>query len=144
MRFPRNTRIFRGQLDAAPIAGVFFLLVIFLLLNSSFVFTPGVPIHLPEAANVPGTLNPTVVVTVDEHGQLYYENQIIRADQLKERLRAAVAEAGQALTLIVRADKKVEYKDLMPLWLLAPEAGIKEIIQATRPPVVAAPVAPKN
>ena len=54
MRFPHNTKIFRGQLDAAPFLGVFFLLLIFLLLNSSLVFTPGVEIQLPETANVPG------------------------------------------------------------------------------------------
>ncbi len=43
MRFPHNTKIFRGQLDAAPFVGVFFLLVIFLLFNSGLVFTPGIP-----------------------------------------------------------------------------------------------------
>jgi len=34
MKFPRNARIFRGQLDAAPFAIVFFLLVLFLMLAS--------------------------------------------------------------------------------------------------------------
>ena len=42
MRFPRNAKIFRGQLDAAPLAGVFFLLLIFFLLSSRLAFTPGV------------------------------------------------------------------------------------------------------
>ena len=45
MRFPRNARIFHGQLDATPVAAVFFLLVIFLLL-ASLVYTPGVPVDL--------------------------------------------------------------------------------------------------
>lgn len=45
MRFPRNARIFRGQLDATPVAAMFFLLVIFLLL-ASLVYTPGVPVDL--------------------------------------------------------------------------------------------------
>lgn len=40
MRFARNARIFRGQLDAAPFAAVFFLLVIFMMLGS-LVYTPG-------------------------------------------------------------------------------------------------------
>ena len=40
MKFPRNARIFRGQLDAAPFAAVFFLLVIFMMLGS-LVYTPG-------------------------------------------------------------------------------------------------------
>ena len=65
MRFPHNTKIFRGQLDAAPFVGVFFLLIIFLLLNSGLVFTTGVRIRLPEGVNLPGTDQPTAVVAVD-------------------------------------------------------------------------------
>jgi len=34
MKFPRNARIFRGQLDAAPFAAVFFLLVLLLMLGT--------------------------------------------------------------------------------------------------------------
>ena len=144
MRFPRNTKIFRGQLDAAPFAGVFFLLVIFLLLHSAMVFTPGVPIQLPEALNLPGVASPALVVAVDENGQFYFENQVIGQQQLKEKLRSAVSEARQPLTLVVRADKKVHIDELMPLWLLARAAGIKEIVQATRPLVVPSPTAPKT
>jgi biopolymer transport protein ExbD len=143
MRFPRNTKIFRGQLDAAPFAGVFFLLVIFLLLHTSLVFIPGVPIQLPEAADLPGTPNRTLVVAVDESGQFYFENQVIARDRLKQRLVSAVSETREPVTLVVRADKKVQIQELMPLWLLARSAGIKEIIQATRPPVVPTAAAPK-
>ena len=143
MRFPRNTKIFRGQLDAAPFAGVFFLLVIFLLLNTSLVFIPGVPIQLPEATELPGSPNRTLVVAVDESGQFYFDNQVIARDRLKQRLISAVSETSEPVTLVVRADKKVQIQELMPLWLLARSAGIKEIIQATRPPVVPAAAAPK-
>ena len=41
MRFPRQAKIFRGTLDAAPVAGVFFLMVMFMLL-CSMLYTPGV------------------------------------------------------------------------------------------------------
>ena len=143
MKFPRNTKIFRGQLDAAPFAAVFFLLVIFLLLHSSLVFTPGVPIHLPEAADLPGTANDTVVVAVDENGQLYFDNQVIERDRLKDKLQSAVAAARQPLSLIVQADGKVKVEQLLKLLLLARSAGIKEIIQASRPPVIAT-TAPKS
>jgi biopolymer transport protein ExbD len=143
VRFPRNTKIFRGQLDAAPFAGVFFLLVIFLLLNTSMVFMPGVPIQLPEAVDLPGTDTRTVVVAVDESGQFYFDNQAIDQQRLREKLQRAVAEAPQPPTLVVRADKKVQIQELMPLWLLARSVGIKEILQATRAPVAPAAAVPK-
>ena len=57
MKFPRNARIFRGRLDVAPFAAVFFLLATFLLLGS-LVYTPGVRLELPEADDLPGTDKP--------------------------------------------------------------------------------------
>ena len=139
MRFPRTNKIFRGQLEAAPFAGVFFLLVIFLLLSSSLVFIPGVPIHLPEAVNLPGTANPTLVVALDATGQIYFENQLIPENQLKVKLRVAAETSKEPLTLVVQADKSVPYETLQRLLLLAGDAGIKEMLMATRPQV--APVA---
>jgi len=81
----------RGQLDAAPFLGVFFLLIIFLLLNSTFVFTPGVPISLPEGVNLPGPDKATAAVAVDEGGHYYFENQLCGEDHLRQRLQDAVS-----------------------------------------------------
>ena len=139
MRFPRNAKIFRGQLDAAPFAGVFFLLVIFLLLNSTFVFTPGVHIQLPELGDLPGVANPTRVVALDRYGQVYYENQVIAEDRLRTRLREAARDTKEPLTLVVQADKKVTLDAWMRLSNLAREAGIKEVLLEARPPLFAAP-----
>ncbi len=76
MRFPRHARIFRGQLDAAPFAGVFFLVLIFLTFNSQLVFTPGVHIELPQADGLPATTNPTIAVAVAPRGQIDFETHV--------------------------------------------------------------------
>src|SRR5579863_7519749 len=106
MKFPRNARIFRGQLDAAPFATVFFLLVIFLMLGS-LTYTPGVRIQLPMADDLPGTDKPTVSVGIDPNGRLYYQNQWIEEPELVLRLRTAVSKSPEPLTLVVQADKAV-------------------------------------
>ena len=142
MRFPRSTKIFRGQLDAAPFAGVFFLLVIFMLLHSSMVFTPGVPIQLPQANGLAGSDRPSVVVAVDHNNQLYFENQVTDEEHLKGRFLAAVAESLEPLTLIIQADKEVRYEMVVRLGLLARDAGIREALLATRPKVLPASSAP--
>ena len=54
MRFARHARIFRGPMDAAPLAGVAFLLILFLLLTS-LVYTPGALVRLSDAAAPPGS-----------------------------------------------------------------------------------------
>jgi biopolymer transport protein ExbD len=134
MRFPHNAKIFRGQLDMAPFAGVFFLLLIFLLLESSMVFTPGVPIRLPQSADLPGTANPTLAVAIDGDGIIYYENQAVSEERLKQRLLAALKRSHpQPLTLIIQADQDVKYGVLVRLGLLAHDVGFKDAIMATSP-----------
>src|SRR4051794_37254953 len=105
MRFPRNRQIFRGQLDVAAFAGVTFILLIFVLLHSHLVFTPGVPIRLPEAQDLPGVIGNTIVVAVDSSGQYYFDNQLTPERRLRQRLAEAVNGAREPVTLVIQADK---------------------------------------
>lgn len=134
MRFPHRSRIFRGQLDAAPFLGVFFLLILFLLLNSTLVFLPGVPIHLPEEVNLPGSERATAVIAVDATGQFYFENQLCDEDQLKRRLQLAVERSQEPVTLVIQADEQASVKVFVRLAALARSLGIREMLQAVRPP----------
>ena len=132
MRFPRNARIFRGQLDAAPFAAVFFLLVIFLML-STLVYTPGVALQLPVADRLPGTDQATIAVAIDSGGRLYFENRVVTEAELTQRLRKAVATGSGPLTLLVEADRSVTTEKLVQLTLLARGAGITNGLLAVQP-----------
>ena len=140
MKFPRSARIFRGQTDVIPYASVLFLLALFLLLGT-LVYTPGVKLSLPVADDLPGTDKPSVNVAVDALGRLYYDNQIVTDDVLKNRLRVVVREAGQPLTLVIHADKSVAYENLLGLTVLARDVGIRDALLATLPRANVAPAA---
>jgi biopolymer transport protein ExbD len=145
MRFPRHARIFKGQLDAAPFAGVFFLALIFITFSSHLVFTPGVRVELPEADGLPGTTNPTLPVFVSASGQLYFENQLLNEAELQNRLRAAVERArarGAQLTLVILADKLTPSEVTFRLAELAREVGIRELLQAAKQRAPGAPPKP--
>lgn len=134
MRYPRNVRMFHGPLDASGFFSVAFLLVLFLGLQSTLVFTPGAKINLPPADGFSGATNPTVSVAVDRAGKLYFHNQLIAEDELTKRLAAAVqASVGKALTLVVQADQDANYAALVRLGRLAREAGFREVLLGTRP-----------
>ncbi|HEV8293672.1 MAG TPA: biopolymer transporter ExbD [Tepidisphaeraceae bacterium] len=140
MRFPRNLKIIRGQFDVAAFVGVLFLLVIFLLVHSSFVFPPGVAISLPETENLAGSTNATVTIAVDQHGQIYFQNQLSTESILREKLAAEAAKARQPLTLVIQADRSITYETMINLGLIARRAGIKEALLAVRPSQVMSPV----
>ena len=138
MKFPRNTRLLRNPLDVAPFAAVFFLLVIFLML-AALLPTPGLPLQLPVASDLPGTDRPGLAVAVDAGGRFYFANQIVSGTQLKSNLMAAVKNSNAPLTLIIHADKSVTYEQLVRLTLIARDAGIQTALLATLPRIVTTP-----
>jgi biopolymer transport protein ExbD len=145
MKFPRNSRILRSQFDVAPIAAVFFLLVIFVLVGALMPI-PGLHMRLnpPSAENLPGTSRPSIAVAVDANGNYYFENQLITEPRLKNSLLAASKGSREPLTLVIHADKAVTYDQLLHLTLLArdpdPAVSITNIVLATLPRVTDAPI----
>ena len=142
MRFPRNRQIFRGQLDVAAFASVLFLLLIFILLRSQLVFTPGVPIRLIEADDMPGVIGRSVVVAVDSSGQYYFDNQLIHERLLRQQLKARVEESREPLTLIIQGDKSVNLEQLVRVGELGYKAGVREAFIASRPALASKRAAP--
>jgi len=139
MKFRRNARAFRGQLDATPFLSVFFLLAIFLMLGT-LVYTPGVHVQLPFADDLPGTDKPTVAVAIDAGGRLYYENQLVTESELRGQLVRAARRSPEPLTLVVQADVAATTEMQMRLYVLARGSGITNALLATLPrPLAASP-----
>lgn len=141
MKFKRHARPLQSRLDAAPVAAVFFLLVIFMMLGS-LAYTPGVLVQLPVTHDLPGVEKPTVTVAVDANNRLYFAGQIVTEAELKSRLKNALKNSPEPLTLVLQADKAVTQENLVRLWLLANDAGIRQVQQATLPRLIPAPAKP--
>jgi len=132
MKFQRNARILRGQLDAAPIAGVLFCLLIFLLL-ASLTYTPGVAIQLAAGgADLTAVDGPTIAVAMDANGWFYFENQAIPKNALLSRLREEVKKSSRPLTLVVAQDRNVTWEKQSILVDMAVAAGIKTVLYEVR------------
>lgn len=135
MKFPRNARIFRGQLDFAPFAAVLFLLVIFVLLGK-MLYTPGIQVRLPSAGDVilPGANGPTLSVAVTTNA-FYFQDQVVPENELSNRLFAAKQKISEPVTLIVASDQDVTEKTRVQLWSIAQQIGFTNLLMATLPRV---------
>jgi len=146
MKFPRNARIFRGQLDFAPFAAVLFLLVIFVLLGK-MLYTPGIPVRLPSAGDVilPGATGPTLSVAVRTNAY-YFQDEVVPEGELSNRLFTARQKISGPVTLIVQLDQDVTGEKWTHLWSVAQQIGFKDLLMATLPrvydPSSARPTAP--
>lgn len=133
MKFPRNARIFRGQLDFAPFAAVLFLLVIFVALGKMLT-TPGIQVRLPSAGDVtlPGVTGPTLSVAVTTNA-FYFEDELVPETELSNRLFTAKQKISGPVTLIVQSDEDVTEKTRVQLWSIAQQIGFTNLLEATRP-----------
>ncbi len=80
------------------------------------------------------------MVAVDADGNFYFENQLCNEARLKARLGAVVDQSRDPVTLVVQADKNAKMEAVVRLGMLARSLGIREMLQAVRPPVVPVPV----
>jgi biopolymer transport protein ExbD len=98
MKFPRNAKVFRGEINAAPLVSVLFLLLVFILL-AGLVYTPGIPIRLEP---VPAGLDAvTAVIHVTSTGTVQIADSAYRREDLpKLRQRLAKLPAGSTVRVV--------------------------------------------
>lgn len=135
MKFPRTTRILKGQLDAVPFLCVLFPLAFFLLFQHLLVLPAGTLMELPaggpEPALAPGDV--TLTVALDAQGRVYFENQIASDAVLAARLPELVRGRQPLPVLVVYADRQVPYARLAAVGGIARRAGLPRVLLAARP-----------
>jgi biopolymer transport protein ExbD len=134
MKFPRNAKIFRGQLDVAPFAGIFFLLCLMLIFSTLMVYSPGVQIELPELSGtaVTGVKPPVISVAVDARGKIHFESQPIEEQEFSQRLKDAVARFVNPPTLIIQGDSKADVEIVLRICHIASQAGVSKTLWGTQ------------
>jgi biopolymer transport protein ExbD len=118
--------------DAAPLVNVVFLLLLFFVLNSSFVMVPGVPVDLSASGMPLTSMFPSLVVTAARDDLLFFNEQPITMDKLEQTLRDAVQQ-GHGHELIIKTDQQVSHGTEMQIMGAATRAGITTVNMAARP-----------
>ena len=131
MKFRRQVEFERGQLDIAPLIDVVFLLLIFFMLTSSYIFQPGIKINLPRAVTSEVIQEKNLVITIGAEGLIYLNQHLISLKQLKANLEKA---AKEDRPLLIKADREASLGKVVQIWDLSREAGLGQINIATDQP----------
>lgn len=132
MRYKRNLKPLKNKLDGTAFSPLLILIILFLLIESSLIFKPGVSVQLPspQSVELPGITGPTLIVGIDRAGQCYFEGKIISGDLLLKQLIRA-KEKNPDTTLIIVSDKDARVEVLSSLSALTYQAGLQKILIAT-------------
>jgi len=134
MKLPRNTRIFRGQLDVAPVACVFFMTALLLFLHSQIAFIPGIRLDLSPSRD---TNKPSLFIDADKI--FHFAGEAMSQQGFIKRLRADAEKNRAPDTILFQTEQGVTTNEVDAVRALAADLSISLEAPGTR---VALPEAP--
>ena len=110
MQFKRRLKP-TATVDIVPLIDVVFQLVVFFMVSSTFILTPGISLTLPEASSAEPTVMTRLVVTIADEDQIYLNKEQYSLETLEEALQqfSQREELREIQTVVVEGDQSVSY-----------------------------------
>jgi biopolymer transport protein ExbD len=115
---------------------VLIVLVIFLLVTTTFKQQAALKLQLPDSSQgkKPGANeNPPFVVSINTNGVYFVDKMPVTFEQLKDRLKSAVAKNAN-LVLAINADENAPWGKVVKVRDAAADANIKSLVAFTKEP----------
>ena len=128
MRFKRRLKIEKGLVDMTPLINVFFLLFVFFMFTSSFIFQPGISVNLPKAVTSEVVQEESVVIIITKDDLVYLNDREITEDELKSKLKIIAKEKA---SLLIKADSRATLGKIVAIWDTCRKEGVSQVNIAT-------------
>jgi biopolymer transport protein ExbD/biopolymer transport protein TolR len=130
MSFQRK-QVDEPRIDLTPMVDVVFLLLIFFMISTTFVESPGISIKLPEASSQTVDREPKEIkIYLSREGDIYHRDQKISLDGFKALLAESQPDAEQT-TVLLLADQESRHGKVVTLMDLARDSGFVKLAIAT-------------
>ncbi len=113
-------------IDMTALVDIAFIIILFLGIVSTLAPVSSIKVFLPEASSGTPKIEPAQVV-IDKDGNYYVRGRQVSLDDIRYYLRNV-----NTKSMVVIADKRVEYGKVVKIIDLAKQMGIEEINIATR------------
>jgi biopolymer transport protein ExbD len=128
MKFKRRVKMEKGLVDLTPLINVFFLLFIFFMFTSSFIFQPGIRVNLPKAVTSEVIQAEKFVIAITKDDRLYLNDREISGEELVSSLRMI---SKQKAPLLIKADARSSLGKIVEIWDSCRREGVSQINIAT-------------
>ena len=109
MRFRRGLTT-RTNVELIPLIDVVFQLVVFFMVSTTFILTPGISLVLPKSETSEPVVMSKLIVTVVSRNELYLNKEQYDVEGLDQRLGAITEEERSEIkTVVVEGDENVSY-----------------------------------
>ena len=128
MRFKRRFKIEKGQIDLTPLINVFFLLLIFFVFSSSFIFQPGIRVNLPKAVTSEVIQEESHAIIITKDDRVFLNDREMSTDELVSGLNMIAREKE---SLLIKADSRASLGKIVQIWDMCRTEGVKQVNIAT-------------
>ncbi len=128
MKFKKRLKIEKGQIDLTPMVNVFFLLLVFFIFTSSFIFQPGIRVNLPKAVTSEVIQQENAVVIITKDDKMYLDDREITSDELASKLNIVAKEKAG---LLIKADARASHGRIVEVWDMCRDQGVSQVNIAT-------------
>ena len=111
-------------IDMGPMIDLVFLLLIFFMVASVVTELEKVEIAIPESshAKVPDDTKNRMMLSIDANNQVYVGTSPVSIEELKVQIDTEL-NVNPELRILIRADKRVEYKTCKDIMIACAEVG---------------------
>lgn len=128
--FKTKLKIVGERPDLTPLIGLFFLLLLFFMLGSSFVQVSGLKVDLPDvgAPSVIGVEKYVITVANTANGiEISFNDRLVSMDSLRREL-VMVSTYSRTGTVVVSADKNVSFDEIAKIISMAERARLTVVL----------------
>lgn len=124
-----ESRFESTHIDMVPMVDCMMVLVIFLMISSSFVSDPGVEVEKPDVSGSLSSEQGALLVAITADNRIFFDGQEIRTDQVAAVLKQAAI--GRSPAVIVRGDRSSDLGVFAAVYTEAKRSGILNVQFAT-------------
>lgn len=125
----RHGRFETTHIDMVPMVDCIMVLVIFLMISSSFVSDPGVQVEKPDVSGALSGDQTALLIAISADNRIFFDGQEIRTEQVAAVLKQAAI--GRAPSLVVRGDRASSLGVFAAVYTEAKRSGIQNVQFAT-------------
>ena len=119
------------RVDLTPMVDVVFLLLIFFMISTTFVETPGISVNLPESSiDVVEKEPQEIKVFINAKGVIVLDDQKVSTEDLRKQL-ASMGDKTAKTTFVLMADRAVSHGVVVEVMGIAKQAGFEQLAIAT-------------
>jgi biopolymer transport protein ExbD len=120
-----------SDINMTPLIDIMLVLLIIFMVSSSAAIESGLNVNLPESNATAEAPAQSLIISMNQQGQLYVAGEPVSMDQLKQKVTEGLANMKSS-TVILEGDGQASLSSAFDVMNIAREAGAKDFSIAAR------------